>query len=150
MLFIKTSMEEHFLKILSQIKKIISSSCIFFTFIIITIYTLGVSINSSWIPTIEMLYSVLAFSLILSVSNIFLFSDKLIFALRLLLHCIFTSIMFYIFFIKLSGYKSNGGSPLTIMLVYLFVYALFGIIIAVYRYLISDSKTNKSDYNKIF
>lgn len=138
------------MKYLVNIKKIIASACTLFTVIITALYTLGVSVNSTWIPTLGMFYSLLGFSFILAIFNMFLFSDKLVFSLRLLIHFISTTALFYLLFIKLSGYNANGGSPLAIMLVYCFVYAIFLIILSAYKYLISDNKNKKEEYTRQF
>ena len=98
-----------------------------------------------------MVYSCLGFSLVLSALNLFLFSDKLVFALRLLIHFIASTFIFYMLFIVWGGYKSNGGSVLTALLVFVFAYVLCGAIVGIYRYLTVDNDGAKGEeYKSIF
>ena len=138
------------MNILSKIKKIVSQTCVIYTVILTSIYTLGAFVNSSWIPTVHMVYSCLAFSLVLAALNMFLFSDKLVMPLRLLIHFAASSLIFYLMFIVWGGYQSNGGSVITAMLVYIFAYALCAAIVAVYRYLTSETANSKKDYKSKF
>lgn len=141
------------MKTLKIAKKALINACIIYTVLITAVYTLGAFVNSSWVPTVQMVYSCLGYSLILSALNLFLFSDKLVFALRLLIHFSCSSVIFYLMFIVWGGYKSNGGSVLTALLVFVFVYLLLGAIVCGYRYLTNDSseKVNEeSEYNSIF
>ena len=100
---------------------------------------------------LPILYSCLGFSLVLSALNLFLFSDKLVFALRLLIHFIASTFIFYMLFIVWGGYKSNGGSVLTALLVFVFAYVLCGAIVGIYRYLTVDNDGAKGEeYKSIF
>lgn len=141
------------MKLINLFKKTLTNACVIYTVILTAIYTLGAFVNSSWVPTVQMVYSCLGFSIILSVLNIFLFSDKLVLALRLLIHFVSSSVIFYLLFIVWGGYKSNGGSVLTAFLVYCFAYVLCGAIVGCYRYLKADNgekNTGDAEYSSIF
>ncbi|MDD6983589.1 MAG: hypothetical protein PUJ47_00085, partial [Clostridia bacterium] len=75
------------------------------------------------------------------------------FALRLLIHFIASTFIFYMLFIVWGGYKSNGGSVLTALLVFIFAYVLFGATVGIYRYLTVDKDnavTKGEEYKSIF
>jgi hypothetical protein len=48
------------------------------------------------------------------------------------------------------GYKANGGSVLSILLIYTFAYAICAVIIAVYRWLTAEYRTGHTEYNSMF
>ncbi len=97
-----------------------------------------------------MVYSLLGFALILSYLNLFLISNCLVFALRLLIHYSISAASFYLFFVALSGYKSSGGSAVTVILLYTLVYAIFAIIFAVFRHFTKKPENENKQYTKMF
>lgn len=136
---------------LKKLKNIVLHACVIYTVILTAVYTLGAFVNSSWVPTVQMVYSCLGFSLVLSALNSFLFSDKLVFALRLLIHFVASTFIFYMLFIVWGGYKSNGGSVLTALLVFVFAYVLCAAVVGIYRYLTVDKDSAKSEeYKSMF
>ncbi len=137
-------------KNLSIIKKILLSACVIYSFLITAVFLLGVYINSAWLPTVNMVFSLILFSLVMSCANVFLFSDRLVFPLRLLIHYAVTSVCFYIVFVFWGGYKANGGSLLTVFLVYTFAYVIFSVIIGCFRYLTADLRASSQKYTKQF
>lgn len=138
------------MKTLSLLKKIISQACVFYTVLITATFLLGAFVDSSWLPKPSMVLALLVFSLILAAGNSFLFSDRLVFPLRLLIHYIATTIVFYIVFVLWGGYRDNGGSVITVLLVYTFAYGICALIVAGYRYLTAELRTDKSEYKKQF
>ncbi len=141
------------MKALKSIKKVVLNACVIYTVMLTAVYTLGAFVNSSWIPSVRMVYSCLIFSTVLSALNSFLFSDCLVFPLRLLIHFVSSSIIFYILYIVWGGYKSNGGSILTALLVFVFAYVLCGAIVGIYRYLFPEKKKANAEnetYNSLF
>lgn len=142
--------EQIFMNILGKIKKTVSQTCVIYTVILTSVYTLGAFVNSSWVPTVQMVYSCLGFSLVLALLNLFLFSDKLVMPLRLLIHFAVSSLIFYLLFVVWGGYQSNGGSVITALLIYVFAYILCAAIVAAYRYLTSESVNAKKGYSAKF
>ena len=138
------------MKQLMWLKKTICSACVFYTFFITSLYLLGVYVESNWIPTLYMVFSLLLFSFVLAAANTFLFSDKLVFALRLLIHYAVTTFVFYIVFVLWGGFQSNGGSVLTALLVYTFAYLICALFVFMYRYVTGESRTNRAEYKSIF
>ena len=132
------------------LKKTISSGCVFYTFFITALYLLGVYVDSHWVPTLQMVLSLLVFSFVLSAANSFLFSDKLIFSLRLLIHFVITTIVFYTVFVLWGGFQANGGSVLTALLVYSFAYLICSLLMFMYRYITAESRTAKQEYKNAF
>ena len=132
------------------LKKTISSGCVFYTFFITALYLLGVYVDSHWVPTLQMVLSLLVFSFVLSAANSFLFSDKLIFSLRLLIHFVFTTIVFYTVFVLWGGFQANGGSVLAALFVYLFVYLLAALLVFLYRYLTAEFRISEKKYENAF
>lgn len=147
----ETSIRRYYhVKILSWLKKVLTQACVFYTFLITAVYLLGVSIDSHWIPTINMVLALLVFSAVLAAANSFLFSDRLVFPLRLILHYAVTTLIFYIVFVVWGGYKANGGSVLTVLAVYTFAYILCAVIVVLYRWLTAESRAAKSEYKEVF
>lgn len=138
------------MKTLLWLKKIFTQSCVFYSFLITAVYLLGSFVDSSWLPKPSMIGALLLFSVVLAIENSFLFSNKLVFSLRLLIHYIVTTIVFYIVFVVWGGYKNNGGSVLTVLLVFTFAYVLCAIIVAVYRYLTAELRKDNSEYKQLF
>ncbi len=132
------------------LKKTISSACVFYTFFITALYLLGVYVDAHWVPTLQMVLSLLMFSFILSAANTFLFSDKLIFSLRFLIHFVITTTVFYMVFVLWGGFQANGGSVLAALFVYLFVYLLAALLVFLYRYLTAELRTSAKKYENAF
>jgi len=132
------------------LKKTISNGCVFYTFFITALYMLGVYVDSHWVPTLQMVFSLLIFSFVLSAASLFLFSDKLIFSLRLLLHFVVTTTVFYIVFILWGGFQANGGSVLAALFVYLFVYLLAALLVFLFRYLTAEFRISEKKYENAF
>ena len=138
------------LKTLLWCKKILTQACVIYTFFVTAVYLLGNAVDSHMIPTLSMVLALLVFSVALSAANAFLFSDKLIFALRLIIHYTVTTVVFYVAFAVWGGYKDNGGSVLSIILIYTFAYVICAIIVGVYRWLTAEFRTAHTEYNSIF
>ncbi len=138
---------------LKLLKKAALQACVIYTVLLTAVYTLGAFVNSSWVPTVQMVYSCLGLSLAVALLNLFLFSDRLVFFMRLLIHFVSIGVIFYLMFVVWGGYRANGGSVLTAMLVYLFVYIICAAIVGAYRYLISGDNKRKSadgEYRSMF
>lgn len=138
------------MKTLLWLKKVLTQACVFYTFLITAVYLLGASVDSAWLPKPSMIGALLVFSAVLAIGNTFLFSNKLVFPLRLLVHYVMTTIVFYIVFVLWGGYKDNGGSVLTVLLVYTFAYVLCALIVAGYRYLTAEFRKDNSEYKQLF
>lgn len=132
------------------LKKTISGACVFYTFFITALYLLGVCVDVHWVPTLQMVLSLLIFSFVLSAANSFLFSDKLIFSIRLLLHFVITTTVFYTVFVIWGGFQANGGSVLAALFVYLIVYLLAALMVFLYRYLIAEFRISTKKYENTF
>lgn len=132
------------------LKKTVSNACVFYTVFITAVYLLGVYVDSNWIPTLHIVFSLLLFSFVISVANSFLFSNKLVFSLRLLIHYLITTIVFYIVFVLWGGFQSNGGSVLTAILVYSFAYLICAVFVFMYRYITAETRNAGKKYDKIF
>ena len=138
------------MKTLLWCKKTLTQACVIYTFLVTAVYLLGNAVDSHMVPTLTMVLSLLAFSFALSCANSFLFSDLLLFPLRLLFHYLATAFVFYITFVVWGGYRSNGGSVLMILLIYTFAYAICAVIVSVYRWLTAESRISKTEYSDLF
>ncbi len=132
------------------LKKTLCHSCVFYTFFITALYLLGVYVDSHWVPTLHMIFSLLLFSFVLAAANSFLFSNKLVFSLRLLIHYITTTLVFYIVFVLWGGFQANGGSVLSALLVYTFVYLICAVLVFMYRYITAEIQTSGKEYKSVF
>ena len=132
------------------LKKTVGQACVFYTFFITAVYLLGVYVDYHWVPTLHMVLSLLLFSLVLSAANSFLFSDRLVFALRLLIHFVITTLVFYIVFVVWGGFQANGGSVLAVLLVYTFAYLICALLVFMYRYITAGIRTSGKDYKNVF
>ena len=138
------------MKTLLQCKKILTQACVIYTFLVTAVYLLGNAVDSHMVPTLNMVLALLVFSAVVSAANAFLFSDKLVFPIRLIIHYIATAVVFYIAFVVWGGYKDNGGSVLSILLIYTFAYVICAVIIGVYRWLTAESRTAHTEYSSLF
>lgn len=138
------------MKPLSRLNKVFTQACVFYTFLITAVYLLGVSIDSHWLPTTSMVLALLVFSVVLAAANSFLFSEKLPFPLRIVLHYAIITLVFYIVFVLWGGYKANGGSVITVLAVYTFAYILCAAIVAIYRWLTAEVSSSKMEYKTVF
>jgi len=138
------------LKQLTWLKKTAVNACVYYTFFITALYLLGVYVTSSWVPTLHMVFALLLFSFVLSAANSFLFSDRLVFPLRLLIHYVVTTIVFYLVFVLWGGFQANGGSVLTALLVYSFAYLICTLLVLMYRYITAETRTSEKTYKSMF
>ena len=138
------------MKTLLWCKKTLTQACVIYTFLITSVYLLGSAVDSHMVPTLSMVLALLVFSAALAAANSFLFSEVLLFPIRLLFHYLATAFVFYIAFVVWGGYKDNGGSVLTILLIYTFAYAICAVIVAVYRWLTAESRAAHTDYSSLF
>lgn len=132
------------------LKKTLTQACVFYSVLFTAVYLLGVFVDSHWVPTLHMVLALLAFSVILAAANSFLFSDRLVFSLRLLIHFAVTAVLFYIVFVLWGGYQANGGSVLTVLLIYTFAYVLCAVIICVTRWLTAELRRSEAEYRNKF
>ena len=138
------------MKTLLWCKKTLTNACVIYTFLVTSVYLLGAMVDSHLVPNLTMILSLLFFSVALSATNSFLFSDILILPFRLAIHYIATTFVFYIAFVVWGGYKDNGGSVITILLVYTFVYIILALIVGLLRRRTAESFNSKNHYKSIF
>ena len=107
-------------------KKILTEACIYNTVAVLVLYSAGalVSGKSGLIPTLQSLYMILLFCVALSASNLLLASEKFGTALRVALHFIVVTVIFYTVFIAWGGFARNASASVIVMLIYTAVYAL--------------------------
>lgn len=138
------------LKTLPIIKKIITHGCVLNTVLLIVMYSAGMLINENFIPTIDRVFSLLFFSLALAGANIFLFSRKLNFPLRLLVHYLFTAAIFYVAFILWGGYNGKASGVLIILVLFTLLYGICVGITAAIRSIFKVSGNTKKEYKKVY
>lgn len=132
---------------LKLLRRAFNEGCIFYTIAITAVYLLGYSVNPLWVPTISMVLGLLCFSFLLGLADRFLFSDLLVFPLRLILHYVGTAVGFWLLFGVMGGFE---GSGLTVWLIYTFAYALIMTIVMTARWLTADLGNRKQEYTKKF
>lgn len=132
------------------LKKTLTQGCVFYSVLFTAVYLLGVFVDASWVPTLHMVLSLMAFSFVLAAANRFLYSRRLIFPLRLLIHFAVTTAVFYIVFVRWGGYQESGGSVLTALLLYVFAYILCAAVVWAYRWLTAELRSSESEYRNAF
>ncbi|MBE6616608.1 MAG: DUF3021 domain-containing protein [Ruminococcaceae bacterium] len=137
------------MKTLSVIKKIISSGCVINTLLLILTYGLGLLINENFIPTFDRVLGILLFSLALAGANLFLFSKALTLPLRLLIHFLFTTLMFYIMFVLWGSYNQNSGSAFVIVVLFTVAYWTAVGIVSLIRLTNREKTNSKKEYKKV-
>ncbi len=133
-----------------NLKKILTDSCIIYTLLITLVYFLGAFISATWIPTVKMVISLLFFSVILSLGNEFLKSNILVYPIRLFIHFIATSLIFYIVFIVWGGLLQNGGKFLITFFLYTLVYVIVTVISRLISYIRSEKSTANKTYDSLY
>ena len=106
--------------------------------------------SAEWLPTLPMVAGLLVFSFFVSAMNAFLFSDALVWPLRLLIHFLALMLGFYLCFLRWGGYLKNGGSVGIGLLVFLFLYLLVGAIVFLFRWLTADLRAKEEAYENQF
>lgn len=138
------------MKILSAVRRILVRACVFYTVLITAAYFLGAAVNAAWLPSAPTVVSLLLFSLWLSLSAEFLFSDLLTAPLRAAAHFCATFLIYYLTFLRLGGYLKNGGSLFTAAAVYVFVYAVCASAVLLLRWLTAEADQKTKPYKSLF
>lgn len=137
----------------SALKRIILNGCAIYTVLTLLLYTGGMlfsTIEREWIPTISMMYMVLAFSILFSAANYTVTRTKLPALLKLLIHFAVTTLIFYVTFLLWGGFAESGSLVLTVLLCYTLVYAIFSIVLFAAKSMRSTAKNNETAYTSQF
>ncbi len=120
-------------------KKILTEACIYNTVAVLVLYSAGalVSGKSGLIPTLQSLYMILLFCVALSAANLLLALEKFGTPLRVALHFIVVTVIFYTVFIAWGGFARNASASVIVMLIYTALYAATMIVSA------SDSASSR-------
>ena len=106
-------------------KKILSQTCILFTILFLSIFTLGVLADvQGWLLGLGQTYLVFLFSFVLAVSSLLL-NSRLPRAVAFLLHYAVTGAVFCFLFIFWMGNGKNAGLVGVLLLAYTILYALW-------------------------
>ncbi len=133
--------------------RLIYPTALYFTVITVILYAAGAAIsygNTNLIPTLETIFTVLAFSFMLSLANLLLSYQKLNFAFRIALHYIITSVSFIVLFITASGKDPRSSITLILFLLYALVYAAVCSAILLTKSAKRKSEIKSSEYNSIY
>ena len=112
-------------------------------------YSLGLLINENFIPTIDRVFGILLFSVALAAANIFLFSKALTLPLRLLIHYLFTTAMFYIMFILWGSYNEKSSSAFVIVILFTVAYWIVVGVVSLIRLAGKEKDNSKKEYKKV-
>ena len=151
--YITAMKEQRNLKAISIIRKIFAHACVYFTAASLALYTGGMLLSGlehTWIPTMQMMYTVFFFSLLFSAVNEAVRSTRMSGVLKVLLHYAATTVIFYVMFILWGGFSSSPSSVLVILLAYTFIHAAFSLFAFLMRYIFSVRKSNSSSYQTQF
>ncbi len=138
------------MKTLLWLKKTGAAACVIYTVLITGTYLLGAAVDARWLPTPATVLSLLAFSFALAASFSFLFSGLLSAPVRVILHFLAVLAAYIFIFLVWSGYLKDGGSLLTGVLVYVFVYLLIGAAVFLIRRLTGTRENREQAYESIF
>ena len=138
------------MKPLLRLKDALIRGCVVYTILITAVYFLGASVNSRFLPTPQAVLGILIFSFYLSLSGLFLFSDLLVPALRVVLHFAVTALVFYLAFLRFGGYLKNGGSAFVGLLVFALIYAICAAVVFLIRHLTTEKKQEEKEYGSMF
>lgn len=141
------------MKKLSVLWRILSHACAYYTVASLTLYTAGMlvsGIEHEWIPTMKMMYLLLAFSILFSAVNDLVQHTKLPTVLKVLIHYAATTLIFYVMFILWGGYSATPSSVLVILLAYTLLYAAVALILFTVRTVLGVKKSNTTAYKRQF
>ena len=145
--------EKHVLKILPFLQRVLSRACIYYTVATLVLYSGGQlfsGIERHWIPTLSMMFSVLAFSILFAFVNQIVWNTCLPGVLKLLIHYAATTLIFYVMFILWGNYTASPSAVLIILLAYTLIYAAVSLFVFLIRYIFSAKKNNASSYKNQF
>jgi len=141
------------LKTMNLIKRILSRACVYFTVTALLLYTVGMlfsGIEREWIPTLEMMYMILAFSVLFSAVNQIVLPSSLPGFLKVLIHYAATTAVFYVIFILWGGFNASASAVFLILLAYTLIYAVISLVYYLIRYACGLKQNNKSSYKSQF
>jgi len=110
---------------MSFLKKLFTRACVYNTFAVIICYSLSVIIPSlnGLVPKLSYIYMLFVFSLGLSLAG-FILRSKINGLLRVILHYIIITVVFYSIFIVWGGFAGKGTTTVVVMVIYTAVYAV--------------------------
>lgn len=141
------------MKALHTLYRIISHACIIFTCLALALYTAGMIVSGSqreWIPTLSMMYSTLAFSLLFSAVNDFAAHSRVPLVLKVLIHYAATMLIFYVLFIRWGNYSGNSSGTFLILGIFSILYAIGLLIFLMIRSVRKVQRNQSADYNQQF
>ncbi|MBE6632695.1 MAG: DUF3021 family protein [Ruminococcaceae bacterium] len=137
----------------SIISDIIKNGCLIFTIITVITYTLGSvlsSENKAFIPTLKWIFLFLLFSLLLSAANLLLKNKNYSTALRLGLHFIATTALYFVVVVLCGGFIANGSQTLVAMVLYILAYIIFAVIFAISNGTKKKKSNKEEKYDSVF
>ena len=135
------------LKFFRIVKKILCDACVYNTVAVLLLYSVGILLpnGSGLIPKLQYLYMILLFSVLLSIANRLLLSEKLNAFLRTVIHFICVAAVFYVIFIVWGGFSKSGSTTILILLAYTVIYFIFTAVYYIFRAVRRKNKADVSD-----
>ena len=132
---------------------IIKNGCVIFTIITVITYVLGSVLsaeNKAFIPTLKWILLFLLFSVLLAAANLLLKNKNYSAPLRLGLHFIATTALYFVVVVLCGGFIANGSQTLVAMVLYVLAYMIFTIIFAITNGTKKKKKNKEEKYESMF
>ncbi len=141
------------MKVLRLCGTTLARACIWFTVLILALYTGGMivsGIEREWIPTMKMVWMVLVFAIAFEASNQIVLKAPLAAPLRLAIHYAVTLFVFFVVFIVWGGYTERPSSVLVILIVFTLLYAAGALVFFGIRSLLRNARNRTETYDPRF
>lgn len=122
------------MKTMDFIKKIAARGCVIFTIVTLIVYSIGSIVSDSersFIPSIKFIWLFFAFSVLLAAANEILSVKKISLGVRMLIHFAVCAALYFVCVVLCGGFISSGAQTLIAMTMFVIVYLICGIFIAI-------------------
>jgi len=136
---------------LNKIKNVILVGCLYYAVVSILIYALSLLlVQHEMVPTFSSLCMILAASISISVLNGIFRAEKFPPFLRLVVHYVLSTVVFYAIFILASGLHTRERIIVIYLVLYTIIYAIVVFIAFMIKRFISEKKLSKKEYKNQF
>ena len=133
----------------------VKNGCVTFTVTTLITYSIGAMLSTAdkvFIPTLQLVWLFLVFSMLFSGANQLLRQDRYSLAVRIVLHAVATTALFVVAILICGGIYKNTPVALITMLGYALLYGVFAVCYALFsrRHTRKSADGNRKKYTSVF
>lgn len=137
------------MKILNQIKKLIGEGCVIFSLTTLIFYSIGSLLSNSekaFIPSIKFIWLFFIFSVLLAAANEILSVKRFNIALRVLIHFVTCTALYFVTVVLCGGFISSGAQTLIALAAFVALYLVCAVFIVIFLARNEKRVTEKKEY----